>query len=288
MESRARRAILRRRLQEAPGRGIQGLKKLMVQDVTPLTLALVVPCYNEAARLDPAAFTTFVSSHPHVSLLFVDDGSTDATAEVLAQIRAAAPDAVSVMRLPVQQGKAEAVRTGILEGIRRQAGLVGFWDADLATPLSAVDDFLALAARRPEMEVILGSRVLLMGRDIRRHPSRHYLGRVFATAVSLALDLPVYDTQCGAKVFRVGDAVSAVFATPFHDRWIFDVELLARYLALPVEHNAPPRRARIYELAVSAWHHKTGSKLRWTDYVRAVPALCRIWRQRRAGRVASR
>lgn len=251
----------------------------MVQDVTPLVL--VVPCHNEAARLDPEAFVAFASVRPAVSLLFVDDGSTDATAAVVAHIQQAAPAAVSLVRLPSRQGKAEAVRVGILEGIRRQAVLVGFWDADLATPLSAVDDFLALAAQRPEMEVILGSRVMLMGRDIRRHAARHYLGRVFATAVSLALDLPVYDTQCGAKVFRVNDAVAAIFATPFRDRWIFDVELLARYLAQPVEADAPPRRARIYELAVPAWHHKAGSKLRATDYLRAVPALCHIWRERR-------
>ena len=268
----------------SPG-SVPDVKKAMIQDVT---LALIVPCYNEAARLDPAAFAGFVSSHPSVSLLFVDDGSTDATAEILLRLQEAARNAVSVMRLPSRQGKAEAVRLGMLEGIQRQADLVGFWDADLSTPLAAVDDFLALAAKRPDVDVILGSRVKLMGRDIQRLASRHYLGRVFATAVSFTLDLPVYDTQCGAKVFRVNDAVAAVCATPFRSRWIFDVEVLSRYLAQPVRAGEPPRRARIYELAVPAWHHKSGSKLRWTDYVRAVPDLFRIWRDRRAGPVVNR
>jgi hypothetical protein len=178
-------------------------------------------------------------------------------------------------------GKAEAVRTGILAGIERGAGLVGFWDADLSTPLSAVDDFLALAARRPEMEIILGSRVNLMGRDVRRKAWRHYLGRVFATAVSLALDLPVYDTQCGAKVFRANDAVAAVFAAPFRSRWIFDVEVLARYLAQPAPDSSPSRRSRIYELAVPAWREVPGSRLRSFDYVRAMFDLLRIWSGRR-------
>jgi len=243
-------------------------------------LALIVPCYNEAGRLNPPAFQDFVSSHPSAWLLFVDDGSADATFEILDRLQKSAPDSIAVMRLASRQGKAEAVRLGILEGIRRQAALVGFWDADLSTPLDAVDDFLALACKRPEMEVILGSRVMLMGRDIRRLAWRHYLGRVFATAVSLTLDLPVYDTQCGAKMFRVNDTIAAVFAIPFRSGWIFDVELLARYLDLPVGGDGPPRRSRIYELAVPVWHHRPGSRLRWTDVVRSVFDLAAIWRSR--------
>jgi glycosyltransferase involved in cell wall biosynthesis len=244
------------------------------------TLILVVPCFNEAARLNPPAFLDFASSRPSAFLLFVDDGSSDATFEILEDLRKAAPASIGVMRLASHQGKAEAVRLGLLEGIRQKADLVGFWDADLSTPLTAIDDFLALAAKRPEVDVILGSRVNLMGKDVRRRAWRHYIGRVFATAVSLSLDLPVYDTQCGAKVFRASRAVAAVFAAPFRSRWIFDVELLARYLAQPAPAGSPPRRARIYELAVPAWHEVPGSKLRWFHYVRATFDLVRIWRSR--------
>ena len=149
---------------------------------------------------------------------------------------------MDVIHLAANQGKAEAVRAGILAALRLEPDLVGFWDADLATPLNAIDDFLALAAKRPEIDIILGSRVMLMGRDIRREAWRHYLGRVFATGVSLSLNLPVYDTQCGAKVFRANEATAAVFATPFHSPWIFDVEVLARYLAQPAGPGQPARR----------------------------------------------
>jgi dolichyl-phosphate beta-glucosyltransferase len=246
-------------------------------------LMLVVPCYNEAARLNLPAYLDFVSSHPAVSLLFVDDGSTDATAEVVDRLQKAAPDSIGVMRLGSHRGKAEAVRLGVLEGIRRQTDLVGFWDADLSTPLEAVDDFLALARKRPEVDVMLGSRVNLMGRDIRRKAWRHYLGRVFATCVSLALDLPVYDTQCGAKVFRVNDAIAAVFARPFRSRWIFDVEVLDRYLRSSGESGLQSQRSRIYELAVPAWRDTPGSKLRFRDFVRSTFDLARIWRDRVAG-----
>ena len=242
-------------------------------------LVLVVPCFNEEARLDRQAYLDFAASHPAVDLLFVDDGSNDGTAGILDGLRAQAPGRVDVIHLPSRQGKGGAVRQGILEGLRRQPDLVGFWDADLATPLDAVDDFLTFASKRPDIEIIMGSRVMLMGRDIRRRAWRHYLGRVFATAVSLALDLPVYDTQCGAKVFRAGKAVAEAFAAPFHSAWIFDVEVLARYLALPIGPGEPARQARIYELPVAKWHHVPGSKLRWTDFVRAMAELAVIRRQ---------
>ena len=132
------------------------------------------------------------------------------------------------------------MRAGVLAGLAQRATLVGFFDADLATPLGTIDDFLAVLRTRPDVEFVLGSRVMLMGRDIRRKATRHYVGRVFATAVSLALDLPVYDTQCGAKVLRANAATATLFDTPFRSPWIFDVELIARYLRLPVA----PGRAR--------------------------------------------
>ncbi|MBE3132336.1 MAG: glycosyltransferase [Acidobacteria bacterium] len=253
--------------------------------MTPPSLVLVVPCSNEASRLDQQAFLDFLASHVAVTLIFVDDGSVDSTFEILRRLEQAAPNRIRVMRLEQNRGKAEAVRLGILEAIRRQPQLVGFWDADLSTPLGALDDFTRLASERPDIELVLGSRVLLMGRDIRRTAWRHYVGRVFATAASLALGLPVYDTQCGAKVFRVNDAVARVFETPFRSAWIFDVELLARYLSMPIEDGGPPRRARIYELALPAWHEVPGSKLRLPDFVRSMFELMSVWRDRRSGRV---
>lgn len=237
--------------------------------MTPPELALVVPCYNEAERLDPEAFLQFVATHPGVQLVMVDDGSQDATGEILERMRAAAPASVTTLRHSPNRGKAETVRAGILAGLAQRATLVGFFDADLATPLRAIDDFLAVLRTRPAVEFVLGSRVMLMGRDIRRKATRHYGGRVFATAVSLALDLPVYDTQCGAKVMRANAATATLFDTPFRNPWVFDVELIARYLRLPVAPGEPARRDRLYELVLPAWYDRPGSKLRWYDIVRA-------------------
>lgn len=250
--------------------------------MTAPELALVVPCHNEAARLEPDAFLGFLAAHPSSHLIFVDDGSDDQTRVVLDRIQAGAPSSITVLGHAPRRGKAETVRVGILEGLRLGAPLVGFFDADLSTPLAAVDDFLALLRVRPAVELVLGSRVMLMGKDIRRKATRHYLGRVFATAASLTLDLPVYDTQCGAKILRVTAETPSLFTSPFHSPWIFDVELIARYLQLPVPAGAPPRRDGIYELALAAWHDRPGSKLRWHDFARAMVELGYIWRMRRA------
>jgi glycosyltransferase involved in cell wall biosynthesis len=245
-------------------------------------LVLVVPCYNEAARLDPEAFVRFVTTHPGVQLVLVDDGSVDGTVEILDRIRSAAPASVTIVRQSINRGKGEAVRAGMLVALSVRPRVIGFFDADLSTPLQAVDDFLTVLGTQPAVELVLGSRVMLMGRDIRRRPSRHYLGRVFATAVSHALDLPVYDTQCGAKMLRVNDATASLFDAPFRSRWVFDVELIARYLRLPAAPGEPSRRDRIYELVLPAWHDRPGSKLQWFDFPRALVDLGRIWRERLA------
>ena len=194
----------------------------------------------------------------------------------------AAPASVTTLRQPSNRGKGEAVRAGMLAALSARPRVIGFFDADLSTPLQAVDDFLAVLRTRPAVELVLGSRVMLMGRDIRRRPSRHYLGRVFATAVSHALDLPVYDTQCGAKMLRVNAATASLFDVPFRSRWVFDVELIARYLRLPAAPGEPSRRDRIYELVLPAWHDRPGSKLRWFDFPRAMVDLGHIWRERLA------
>ena len=95
--------------------------------MTPPELALVVPCYNEAARLDPEAFLRFVTTHPGVQLVMVDDGSADGTWEILERMRAAAPASVTTLRHSPNRGKAEAVRAGILAGLaqgRRAGGVL--------------------------------------------------------------------------------------------------------------------------------------------------------------------
>ena len=232
---------------------------------------LVIPCYNEAARLDEAAFLGLVGARPGLRLLFVNDGSTDATEERLRAVAARRPDRIGVLSLAANGGKAEAVRRGMCTAFKSSAEHVGYWDADLATPLDEIPRFTSLLAARPHVELVMGARVQLLGRRVRRSPVRHYLGRVFATAVSQVLHLPVYDTQCGAKLLRNRPELAVLFEAPFCVNWTFDVELLARFLA------AGRGAGALYELPLECWEDVAGSRVRATDFFVAFVEVARIW-----------
>lgn len=236
-----------------------------------------MPCYNEAARLDPEAFRACCDAIDGVSFLFVDDGSTDETLRVLEDLCATRPEAMRFLALTENRGKAEAVRSGVVDAARSEPSLVGYWDADLATPLDELSSFIEVLDDRPEVVVVLGSRVKLLGRDVRRKAVRHYVGRVFATVTSIALRLPVYDTQCGAKVFRCRPDVLEAFAEPFRSRWIFDVEILARLIAGQRRSGGPGLVHAAYELPLRTWHDVEGSKVGPGAYVTAGRDLVRIY-----------
>lgn len=237
---------------------------------------IVVPCYNEARRLPAAEFDRFLAHSEGVSLLLVDDGSTDGTPRELERLRTRHPHKVNVLALGTNLGKAEAVRRGIKLALRRAPACIGYWDADLATPLEAIFDLHAVLVERPETLLVMGSRVALLGRQIRRSWKRHLLGRMFATAASLVLNLAVYDTQCGAKLFRVTPATATLFDRPFRARWIFDVEILARMIASARAVGAPPVADAIYEFPLSRWEDVPGSRLKSHDFLVAVTDLMAI------------
>lgn len=238
--------------------------------------AIVVPCYNEAARIDVAAFRSF-ARRGVARLILVDDGSTDATSRILREIASEADD-VTVLEITPNGGKAEAVRLGMRRALAGAAEAVGFWDADLSTPFEMVPAFIDRLNRQPELDAVIGSRVRLLGRSIERRAARHYSGRVFATAVSLALRLPVYDTQCGAKLFRVTPRLTNAIATPFTSRWVFDVELLARLGVRDGHYSSDYLLESVYELPLHEWRDVAGTRLRFEDFPTAALDLWRIYR----------
>ena len=246
-------------------------------------LQLVVPCYNETHRFRPDEFLQLVRSRSDIALLFVDDGSTDETSVLLADILVRGDGQVSVLTLPENVGKARAVQSGVLAAFEKQPEFVGYWDADLSTPLTALTDFLQVLEAHPEIDIVMGARVRLLGRQINRNAVRHYCGRAFATAVSLALGVGVYDTQCGAKVFRANGLVRQAFNAPFRSKWIFDVEILDRYMAYVAATGKASAESRICELPLRTWTDVPGSKLSPGHTVRAIWDLAVIWR-RSAGR----
>lgn len=235
---------------------------------------VVIPCFNEAARLDPSAFESPLAREPKLRFLFVDDGSTDRTLEVLRGFADRLPDRVLVHALDRNSGKAEAVRSGVLAAYARNPELIGYWDADLATPLDLIEKF-AEVLRDESLLMVLGSRVRLLGRNIERTAARHYIGRVFASAAATVLGLAVYDTQCGAKLFRANEVMRRVFERRFRLNWCFDVEILARLLGLESQGLCDVREQCV-EFALDTWVDAPGSKLNLRQVPRVLGELARL------------
>jgi dolichyl-phosphate beta-glucosyltransferase len=181
-----------------------------------------------------------------------------------------------VVALEKNSGKAEAVRQGVNRALERQSAYVGYWDADLATPLDVIREFSGLLDAHPQLQMVMGARVQLLGRQIDRSPLRHYAGRLSATAISRILGLRVYDTQCGAKLFR-SDAARDLFGEPFRTRWIFDAEIIARLIARLSAHSEATAKDVVYEYPLHAWMDVRGSKVGASDYLRAAVDLLRIY-----------
>lgn len=244
---------------------------------------IVIPCYNEAARLNRSAFESFARDHAArlgrtIQLLFVDDGSQDHTLLVLQDLHAAHPERLLVHALPQNSGKAEAVRSGLLAACQSKPTYVGFWDADLATPLEDIPRFMELLDQRTDIEMIFGSRVNLLGRNVKRKLWRHYIGRVFATAAAAVLRVGIYDTQCGAKLFRVSDGFIERLKEPFIGGWIFDVEMIAREaMARRGRPNLPQVKDIIFEYPLMDWRDVAGSKISLRDWFKVGFNLLRIW-----------
>ena len=234
-------------------------------------IILVVPCYNEALRLNSQAFDSWAEGRNFI--LFVDDGSSDNTVEVIKQLEIKNAN-IALLQIPFNVGKGEAVRRGfenLMLTRPKNNFWLGFWDADLSAPLSEVEPMLLyLEIFHPFAKSVWGSRVRRLGADIQRNGRRHLLGRIFATLVGFLFNCRTYDTQTGAKIFH-SSVAKKLFSTPFISRWIFDVEILLRMA---------PRE--LVEYPLSSWKEVPGSKINLLkDSFRVGSDIFSIWRNNR-------
>lgn len=187
-------------------------------------LSIVIPAYNEAARLPNTLEKIkryLAQTAASFELIVVDDGSTDATADAAER---AIGTLGSVVRLGRNRGKGHAVRRGMLEasGARRL-----MTDADLSTPMQDLPKLMARLDAGDD--VAIASRALQDSRIEIRQPSfRENVGRLFNGIVRAFVVSGIHDTQCGFKLFT-GDAADVIFGIARLDGFAFDVEAL--YLA---------------------------------------------------------
>ncbi len=210
-------------------------------------LSVVVPAFNEEARLGPTLRRIVAwceREQPDYELIVVDDGSADGTAEVAREV-AADGGPVQLIELGRNRGKGAAVRAGVLAASGER---ILFSDADLATPIEEVTKLGA--ALDDGYDLAIASRALA-GADIRvrQHPMRELMGRAFNVFVRILVLGGIRDTQCGFKLFR-RDVARDLFGRATVDGFAFDVELLLLARG----------RYRIAEVPV-VWSHIEESKV---------------------------
>jgi SAM-dependent methyltransferase len=235
--------------------------------VTDTGLTLVVPLYNEAGRFPRFAreLAAFVARQPKGSeLVFVDDGSVDATVTHVEDFLASSPPCPVRLVRRAHQGKGAAVQAGLATA---GSELAGFCDLDLSTPLADLARVIAAARRAPI--VAIGSRDLAASRVTKRQGAvREFLGRAYNRAVQLTLTPGIVDTQCGAKVARTS-VWRAILPRCREAGFAWDVEVIAVATSL---------RIPVQEIAIE-WRHDAGSRVNvLRDGVAMLRALPRIRR----------
>lgn len=213
--------------------------------------SVVIPAFNEADRIGQTLSATirYLEMESRGSeIVVVDDGSTDETSEVAADVFAAHRHILArTLKLGQNRGKGAAVREGLLAAAKP---IAVFFDADLATPIEELPKIVEPVAQG-EVDIAFGSRALDRGLIGRHQPARReQAGRVYNLLVRLSTGLPYWDTQCGFKAFCL-ETCRTILHEARIDGFGFDVELLflARMAHLSLR-EIPVR-----------WNHVGGSKV---------------------------
>ena len=218
--------------------------------MTPPFLSLVIPAYNEEQRLRLTLerITAFLSARDYSwEVVVADDGSVDATGQIVADFAAAWPQ-IRLLSLP-HRGKGGAVKAGMLAAAGEYRFLC---DADLSMSIDQVERFLP--PQLSGVDIAIGSRQTPGSRRIDEPPGRYLTSRLYNCLIQWLLLPGIRDTQCGFKAFR-GAAAEELFRQQQIDAFAFDLEIL--YLG---------RRwgLTLREVAID-WEHRSGSKVRLRD-----------------------
>ncbi|HEY4285637.1 MAG TPA: glycosyltransferase [Puia sp.] len=236
-------------------------------------ICIIIPCYNEERRFDQNSFIKFLDANPSYEFCLVNDGSKDRTADILNELAGRYDRRISVLDLKDNVGKAEAVRKALLFCEEKALyDYIGYIDADFSAPLSEINHMLAFCNGELTHFIIGGSRIKRLGANILRKPSRHYLGRIFATFGGWILKLPVYDSQCGLKLIKA-EVVRQLFSEPFITKWLFDLELLFRLRNIVGPETV---NSKSLEIPLNEWVEKGGSKITLFNFLRVPYDLLRI------------
>jgi glycosyltransferase involved in cell wall biosynthesis len=225
-------------------------------------IAIVIPAYNEYDRFPSQEFKSFLKDYPEACLCFVNDASTDQTQDLFTRLLEEFPHQIILLSNEKNSGKAASVRKGVMYCFENEAAhAIGYLDADLATSLEECYSYLDYLG---DKDFVFASRILKVGSVVERRFSRFLIGRILATAISNILDLKVYDTQCGCKVFK-SELSPLLFRQAFISKWLFDVELFSRLLN---HYGSEEAIKRMEEVPVKRWVDRGASKVKLSYFFR--------------------
>ncbi|MGM5630739.1 glycosyltransferase [Apibacter raozihei] len=234
---------------------------------------VVVPCYNEENRLPVGEFEKSLETDKSLYFCFVNDGSTDGTLNILNMLKEKFPENVLVVDQQPNAGKSAAIFRGINDSLNwKPFDIIGYLDADLAT---SIEEYKRICSYMNDSVVmVFGSRIRRIGSQINRKLHRHLIGRIFATLSSTMLDLPVYDTQCGAKAFS-NDIARQIFKDPFISNWSFDIEIFFKFIKIVGKENVENSAK---EIPLESWRDVGDSKVKLSYSLKLPFELLRIKR----------
>jgi len=231
------------------------------QPIPSINTIIIIPCYNEEKGLPLDEYIHFIEKNAGVLLCFVNDGSSDNTQLVLEKLKNKYPTKITVVSYQKNVGKAEAIRTGMHYcNATFRFKHIAYLDADLATSLEECVSMTTYFTNT--ISFVFGSRIKRIGANIDRKKSRFLIGRIVATVISMILKLPIYDTQCGCKLFTK-ELAEKVFTEPFISKWLFDVEIINRIIQI---YGRDHVLNKMIEIPLKSWIEKADSKVK-TSYM---------------------
>ena len=193
-----------------------------------MSLNIIIPCYNESTRLPVNKYLDFLKLNKRVKIIFVDDGSTDNTKNLVNKLSNKFPKQIKILSYKKNKGKGHAVRDGFLYAVNQNMiGNLAYLDADLSTSLEECK--LLSKKINDKIKFVFGSRIPKPSNVIKRKFHRFIIGRSIATIISSIIGISIYDTQCGCKIID-RKLVKLSFEKPFLSRWLFDVEIFLRLI----------------------------------------------------------
>ena len=233
-------------------------------------IVIIVPCFNEAERLDLSYFNK-LSKIQNTMWVFVDDGSTDDTSMILKNY--SKKKNIIYVNINDNVGKSNAIAYGMNYAFSNisDIGWIGFLDSDGAFATSDVESIIKMTSSFKKYDALYTSRVKMAGRNIKRNNARHIIARLITSLFGLVWkDIP-YDTQSGFKLYRYSDDFNSIFIKPFKAKWFFDIELSIRYL----KHKK--KNIYAWEEPVSSWVDIPGSKITYRQSIRIIPEVIYIF-----------